>query len=60
MEAPGPAGARHLRHCLFSADKIALEVGFERAGEPRIEAGIKHALSGQSRRGRAVADFDLI
>lgn len=29
----------------FSADKIALAMGFERAGEPRIEAGIKHVLS---------------
>jgi|GEM_PF-4526059 len=60
MEALGLAGARHLRHCLFSADKIALEVGFERAGESRIEACIKHVLSCQSRRGCAVADFDLI
>jgi exodeoxyribonuclease V alpha subunit len=29
----------------FSADKIALAMGFERTGEPRIEAGIKHVLS---------------
>ena len=29
----------------FSADKIALSMGFARNGEPRIEAGIKHVLS---------------
>ena len=29
----------------FSADKIALSMGFERQGEPRIEAGIKHILA---------------
>lgn len=29
----------------FSADKIALSMGFERDGEPRIEAGIKHILA---------------
>lgn len=29
----------------FSADKIALAMGFERAGERRIEAGIKHVLA---------------
>lgn len=29
----------------FSADKIALAMGFERAGLPRIEAGIKHVLA---------------
>ena len=29
----------------FSADKIALAMGFERAGRPRIEAGIKHVLA---------------
>lgn len=29
----------------FSADKIALAMGFDRAGEPRIEAGIKHVLA---------------
>lgn len=29
----------------FSADKIALAMGFERAGMARIEAGIKHALA---------------
>jgi exodeoxyribonuclease V alpha subunit len=29
----------------FSADKIALSMGFSRVGRPRIEAGIKHVLS---------------
>ena len=29
----------------FSADKIALSLGFERKGEPRIEAGVKHVLA---------------
>lgn len=35
----------------FSADKIALAMGFERAGEPRIEAGIKHVLSASREEG---------
>lgn len=29
----------------FSADRIALAMGFERTGIPRIEAGIKHVLA---------------
>src|SRR5271169_572529 len=29
----------------FSADKIALSMGFERDGEPRVEAGIKYVLA---------------
>lgn len=29
----------------FSADKIALAMGFEKDGAPRIEAGIKHVLA---------------
>lgn len=29
----------------FSADKIALKMGFERDGVPRIEAGIRHVLA---------------
>ncbi len=29
----------------FSADRIALKMGFERDGVPRIEAGIKHVLA---------------
>ena len=35
----------------FSADKIALVMGFERTGEPRIEAGIKHVLSASREEG---------
>ncbi|MGQ3685676.1 MAG: SF1B family DNA helicase RecD2 [Candidatus Loosdrechtia sp.] len=29
----------------FSADRIALNMGFEKDGDPRIEAGIKHVLA---------------
>ncbi|MBL7671213.1 MAG: AAA family ATPase [Bdellovibrionaceae bacterium] len=29
----------------FSADKVALSMGFDPIGEPRIEAGIKHVLA---------------
>ncbi len=29
----------------FSADKIALKMGFEKDGVPRVEAGIKHVLA---------------
>jgi exodeoxyribonuclease V alpha subunit len=29
----------------FSADRIALAMGFEKKGRPRIEAGVKHVLS---------------
>lgn len=35
----------------FSADKIALAMGFERTGVPRIEAGIKHVLSASREEG---------
>lgn len=35
----------------FSADKIALSMGFERTGELRIEAGIKHVLSASREEG---------
>lgn len=35
----------------FSADKIALAMGFERTGEPRIEAGIKHVLAASREEG---------
>ncbi len=35
----------------FSADKIALSMGFDRAGEPRIEAGIKHVLAASREEG---------
>jgi len=35
----------------FSADKIALAMGFEKTGEPRMEAGIKHVLSASREEG---------
>lgn len=35
----------------FSADKIALALGFDRSGEARIEAGIKHVLAGSREEG---------
>lgn len=35
----------------FSADKIALAMGFDRSGEPRIEAGIKHVLAASREEG---------
>ncbi len=35
----------------FSADRIALAMGFERAGVPRLEAGIKHVLSASRENG---------
>jgi exodeoxyribonuclease V alpha subunit len=35
----------------FSADKVALAMGFERAGLPRIEAGIKHVLGASREEG---------
>ncbi|MGZ3775744.1 MAG: SF1B family DNA helicase RecD2, partial [Bdellovibrio sp.] len=35
----------------FSADKIALAMGFTKDGEPRIEAGIKHVLSASREQG---------
>jgi len=35
----------------FSADKIALAMGFALNGEPRIEAGIKHVLSASREEG---------
>ncbi len=35
----------------FSADKIALAMGFERTGEPRIESGIKHVLAASREEG---------
>lgn len=35
----------------FSADQIALAMGFERTGIPRIEAGIKHVLSSSREEG---------
>lgn len=35
----------------FSADRIALNMGFEKDGVPRIEAGIKHVLSASREQG---------
>lgn len=35
----------------FSADKIALAMGFEPTGRPRIEAGIKHVLASSREEG---------
>lgn len=35
----------------FSADKIALNMGFERDGAPRTEAGIKHVLASSREEG---------
>jgi exodeoxyribonuclease V alpha subunit len=35
----------------FSADRIALAMGFEKTGVPRIEAGIKHVLSASRENG---------
>jgi exodeoxyribonuclease V alpha subunit len=35
----------------FSADRVALAMGFARAGDPRIEAGIKHVLAASRERG---------
>jgi exodeoxyribonuclease V alpha subunit len=35
----------------FSADKIALNMGFEKDGVPRIEAGIKHVLASAKENG---------
>jgi exodeoxyribonuclease V alpha subunit len=35
----------------FSADRIALAMGFERTGRPRIEAGIKHVLAASRENG---------
>lgn len=35
----------------FSADRIALAMGFEKTGVPRLEAGIKHVLSSSRENG---------
>ena len=35
----------------FSADRIALAMGFDRAGLPRVEAGIKHVLAASRKEG---------
>lgn len=45
----------------FSADKIALAIGFERTGEPRIEAGIKHVLSASREEGHCfLTDLQIV
>ena len=45
----------------FSADKIALAMGFERTGEPRIEAGIKHVLSSSREEGHCfLTDHQIV
>jgi exodeoxyribonuclease V alpha subunit len=45
----------------FSADKIALAMGFERTGEPRIEAGIKHVLSASREEGHCfLTDLQIV
>lgn len=44
----------------FSADKIALAMGFEKKGEPRIEAGIKHVLSASRENGHCFLTSDQI
>ena len=45
----------------FSADKIALAMGFERTGEPRIEAGIKHVLSASREEGHCfLTDHQIV
>jgi exodeoxyribonuclease V alpha subunit len=35
----------------FSADRIALAMGFERTGKPRIEAGVRHVLASSREQG---------
>ena len=44
----------------FSADKIALSMGFERDGLPRIEAGIKQVLSASREEGHCYLTEDQI
>jgi exodeoxyribonuclease V alpha subunit len=44
----------------FSADKIALAMGFERQGSPRIEAGIKHVLASSREEGHCFLTEDQI
>jgi len=44
----------------FSADKIALSMGFERDGGPRIEAGIKHVLAASREEGHCYLTQDQI
>ncbi len=44
----------------FSADKIALNMGFERNGIPRVEAGIKHVLASSREEGHCFLTIDQI
>jgi len=44
----------------FSADKIALSMGFERDGEPRVEAGIKYVLASSREEGHCYLTEDQI
>jgi exodeoxyribonuclease V alpha subunit len=44
----------------FSADKIALNMGFEKNGTARMEAGIKHVLSGSREKGHCFLTYDQI
>ncbi|MCF6158288.1 MAG: hypothetical protein E3K32_06905 [wastewater metagenome] len=44
----------------FSADKIALNMGFEKDGAPRIEAGIKHVLAASRDEGHCYLYEDQI
>ena len=45
----------------FSADKIALNMGFEKDGIPRIEAGIKHVLAAARDNGHCyLLEFQII
>ncbi len=44
----------------FSADKIALNMGFERNGIPRIEAGIKHVLASSREEGHCYLTLEQI
>ena len=45
----------------FSADKIALNMGFEKDGAPRMEAGIKHVLAAARDNGHCyLIEFQII
>lgn len=44
----------------FSADRIALSMGFERNGIPRIEAGIKHVLASSREEGHCYLTMEQI
>ncbi len=44
----------------FSADKIALNMGFEKNGIPRVEAGIKHVLASSREEGHCYLTLNQI